>query len=255
MRLENKISIITGAAGGIGLAIAEKFHQEGATVIIADIDESKGNETAKTLQRASFVKTDVSKASSWERLVKKTVKEHGHVDILVNNAAVALFDRDSDPIATEEAAWDITLSVNLKSVYLGCQAVLPAMLSNNGGAIVNIASVVAHLGSNPPQIAYTASKGGVLAMSRDIAVTYARQNIRVNCVSPGGVGTDMLMQLDNADPIKAKKRNVHIPMNRLGKPEEIANAVAFLASNEASYITGQYLCVDGGAYGALITET
>ena len=257
MRLQGKTSIVTGAGGGIGFAIAEKFAREGATVVIAEMDADKGRQAAEKLDAAGFkaetVTMDVSRAPDWTRVISHIVDRYGRIDILVNNAAVALVGQDRTPVDTVEMAWDTTLNVNLKGVYLGCGAVIPAMLEQGGGSIVNIASLVAHMGSNPPQIAYTASKGGVISMTRDIAVTYARQNIRVNCVSPGGVATEMLMAL-SSDPEKERKRNVHIPMNRLGKPEEIANAVAFLASDEASYITGQYLCVDGGANGALITE-
>ena len=257
MRLENKVCVVTGAGRGIGLAVANKFCEEGATVVIAELDEQNAVKASNMLHSQGFaahaLKADVSKAESWRSLVAKIKSDIGRIDVLVNNASIALVGRDNGPEDTAEPAWDETLAVNLKSVYLGCQAVLPGMVSGGGGSIVNIASVVALLGSNPPQIAYTASKGGVVAMTRDIAVTYAQKGVRINCVCPGGVNTEMLAQL-SSDPEKERKRNVHIPMKRLARPEEIANAVAFLASDEASYITGQYLCVDGGAYGALITE-
>ena len=257
MRLQNKACIITGAGRGIGFAIAEKFVHEGGRVAIAEIDSALAESAAEKLRglagQVVAVKTDVSKAESWKQLAEVTMAEFGRIDILVNNASIALNDHDGTPEETHEDAWEKTLSVNLKSVFLGCRTVLPSMVENGGGAIVNIASIVALMGSNPPQIAYTASKGGVISMTRDIAVTYAQKGVRLNCVAPGGVATEMLASL-SSDPEKERKRNVHIPMNRLGDPVEIANAVAFLASDEASYITGQTLCVDGGAYGALITE-
>lgn len=255
MRLLGKRTIITGAGSGIGTAIAERFVAEGARVAIADRNLAAAEVVAARLRagggEAIAIEADVSSAASTAAMVETGVAAFGGLDVLVCNAGI-VHPADADAVSTPEEAWDATISVNLKSVYLGAKYSVPAIERSGGGAIVTIASIVALLGSHPSQIAYTASKGGVVAMSRELAVDLARRNIRVNAVLPGVTATEMAKRIVRDDAAYQQRRQ-HIPMGRLGLPEEIAALTAFLASDEASYITGQAIPVDGGMVGAYLT--
>jgi NAD(P)-dependent dehydrogenase (short-subunit alcohol dehydrogenase family) len=255
MRLAGKRTIITGAAAGIGTAIAERFCAEGARVLIADRDFAGAEATAARLRgtgaEAVAARVDVSVSASVAAMVASCVDVFGGLDVLVNNAGI-VHPQDTDAVSTPEDAWDTTLAVNLKSVYLGAKHAIPVIEAGGGGAIVNIASIVAMLGSHPSQIAYTASKGGIVALSRELAVSLARRGIRVNAVCPGVTATAMSAQLVR-DDAAYELRRLHIPMGRLGLPAEVAALTAFLASDDASYITGQAIPVDGGMVGAYLT--
>jgi NAD(P)-dependent dehydrogenase (short-subunit alcohol dehydrogenase family) len=250
-RLAGKIAIITGGGGGIGLASARRLHAEGATVIIADIDEATGTKAAEEVS-GLYVPVDVSDESSVNSLFDLVASSYGSVDIAVNNAGIS--PPDDDLIEnTELPAWQRVQDVNLKSVYLCCRAALRHMAPAGRGSIVNIASFVAVMGSATSQISYTASKGGVLAMSRELGVQFARQGIRVNALCPGPVNTPLLQELFASDPERAARRMVHVPMGRFGEADEIAAVVAFLASDDASFITAASYLVDGGISAAYTT--
>jgi NAD(P)-dependent dehydrogenase (short-subunit alcohol dehydrogenase family) len=250
-RLAGRIAVVTGGGGGIGLASARRLHAEGATVVIADIDERAGSAAADQVS-GSFVPVDVSDEASVNALFDNVVSGHGAVDIAVNNAGIS--PPDDDLIEnTELPAWQRVQDVNLKSVYLCCRAALRHMVPAGRGSIVNIASFVAVMGSATSQISYTASKGGVLAMSRELGVQFARQGIRVNALCPGPVNTPLLQELFANDPERAARRMVHVPMGRFGEADEIAAVVAFLASDDASFITAASYLVDGGISAAYTT--
>jgi NAD(P)-dependent dehydrogenase (short-subunit alcohol dehydrogenase family) len=250
-RLAGRIAVVTGGGGGIGLASARRLHAEGATVVIADIDERAGSAAADQVS-GSFVPVDVSDEASVNALFDNVVSGHGAVDIAVNNAGIS--PPDDDLIEnTELPAWQRVQDVNLKSVYLCCRAALRHMAPAGRGSIVNIASFVAVMGSATSQISYTASKGGVLAMSRELGVQFARQGIRVNALCPGPVNTPLLQELFANDPERAARRMVHVPMGRFGEADEIAAVVAFLASDDASFITAASYLVDGGISAAYTT--
>lgn len=255
MRLNGKRAIVTGAASGIGAAIALRFAREGASVAIADLNGEAAEAMAGRLRadgsKAVAIAADVSSSQSVRRMIEICVADFGGLDILVNNAGIVHRD-DTQVEATSEEAWDATLAVNLKGVFLCSKFAVPAMLKSGGGAIVNVASIVGLVGSYPAQIAYTASKGGVLALSREMAVGLARRGIRVNAICPGLTMTAMLEGLVH-DDAAFQLRRLHIPMGRMAAPDEIAATAAFLASGEASYITGQTVPVDGGLYGAYLT--
>jgi len=255
MRLKGKRAIITGGAAGIGAAIAERFAAEGAAVVIADRNAEAAEEAASRLRdRASSVlalAVDVSLPDSARSMVESCVARFGGLDILINNAGIVHRD-DTELETTPEHAWDATLAVNLKGVFLCSKYAVPAISASGGGAIVNIASIVALMGSFPAQVAYTASKGGVLALSREMAVGLARRGIRVNAICPGLTATAMAAGLVQ-DDAAFQLRRLHIPMGRMAEPGEIAAAAAFLASDDASYITGQAFPVDGGLTGAFLT--
>ena len=234
-RLAGKIAVVTGGGSGIGLASARRLHAEGATVVIGDIDERTGTAAADELG-GLFVPVDVSDEASVNGLYDTAADRYGSIDIAVNNAGIS--PPDDDLIEnTELPAWQKVQDVNLKSVYLCCRAVLRHMAPAGHGSIVNIASFVAVMGSATSQISYTASKGGVLAMSRELGVQFARQGIRVNALCPGPVNTPLLQELFAKDPERAARRMVHVPMGRFGEADEIAAVVAFLASDDASFIT------------------
>jgi NAD(P)-dependent dehydrogenase (short-subunit alcohol dehydrogenase family) len=249
-RLAGKVSVITGAGSGIGLATARRFAAEGAKVVCADIDPGAGAKAAAEVA-GLFVEVDVTSESQVETLYQTAVDEYGGLDIAFNNAGISPPDDDSI-LTTGLDAWQRVQEVNLTSVYLCCKFAIRHM-QERGGSIINTASFVAVLGSATSQISYTASKGGVLAMSRELGVQFARQGIRVNALCPGPVNTPLLKELFAKDPERAARRLVHVPMGRFGEAEEIAAAVTFLASDDASFITASTFLVDGGISGAYVT--
>jgi NAD(P)-dependent dehydrogenase (short-subunit alcohol dehydrogenase family) len=254
-RLEKKVVIITGSGSGIGREMALLFAREGARLTISDVNDRGGENTVSELQKsgheAIFVHTDVSRESEVKNLVQKTEERFGQLHGIVNNAGI-FPDADQSVVNTSEETWDQVMSVNLKGVFFGCKHAIPAILRSGGGFVINIASFVALMGAAVPQIAYTASKGGVLSMSREIAIEFANKNLRVNAICPGPVETPLLSSI-LSDPAKRQRRLVHIPMGRFAKPREIASAALFLASDEASYINGATFVVDGGITAAYIT--
>jgi len=254
-RLADKVAVITGGSDGIGRESCFLFSKNGAKVVVVDINEKRGQEVVDTITKwggaATFVKADVSKAGDVERMIQVGEKTFGKVNIIFNNAGVMLSE-DDDAINTSEATWDKTMNINLKGVFLGCKYGIPALKRAGGGSIINTASFVAKLGAATPQIAYTASKGGVLSMTKELAVIHAREGIRVNALCPGPLRTDLLDKFLDTEE-KRQRRLVHIPMGRFGKAEEIANAALFLASDESSFITGAEFLVDGGITAAYVT--
>jgi NAD(P)-dependent dehydrogenase (short-subunit alcohol dehydrogenase family) len=254
-RLDGKVALITGAAGGMGLVAAQLFAQQGAHVMIADFNAEGAEAAAAGIRadggQAASVGGDVSRSADVEAMVSATVKAFGGLHVLYNNAGIMMGD-DDNPVTTSEDVWDRTMDVNLKGVFLACKHGIPAMLASGGGSIINVASFVAHMGAATPQIAYTATKGGVLSMTREIAAIYARQGIRVNALCPGPVGTPLLAELWS-DAARKARRVVHIPMGRWAEAEELARAALFLASNDSSFMTGQSLIVDGGIVSSYTT--
>ncbi|WP_166785575.1 3-oxoacyl-ACP reductase [Cryobacterium cryoconiti] len=250
-RLAGRVAVITGGASGIGLATAKRFAAEGATVVIGDLDETAGLAAADLLD-CLFVKVDVTDEDEVNALFDTAYLTYGAVDVAFNNAGISPPDDDSIE-TTELPAWQRVQDVNLKSVYLCCRSALRYMVKQGRGSIINTASFVAVLGSATSQISYTASKGGVLALSRELGVQFARQGIRVNALCPGPVNTPLLQELFAKDPERAARRLVHIPVGRFAEPEELAAAVAFLASDDSSFITGSTFLVDGGISSAYVT--
>ena len=250
-RLAGRVAVITGGASGIGLATAKRFAAEGATVVIGDLDEEAGLAAADLLD-CLFVRVDVTDEDQVNVLFDTAYLTYGSVDIAFNNAVISPPDDDSIE-TTELPAWQRVQDVNLKSVYLCCRSALRYMVRQGRGSIINTASFVAVLGSATSQISYTASKGGVLALSRELGVQFARQGIRVNALCPGPVNTPLLQELFAKDPERAARRLVHIPLGRFAEPEELAAAVAFLASDDSSFITGSTFLVDGGISSAYVT--
>jgi NAD(P)-dependent dehydrogenase (short-subunit alcohol dehydrogenase family) len=251
MRLQDKVALITGGGSGIGRQAAVLFAKEDAKVVVVDLDEKAGRETASMIKDAIFVRADVSSARDCQQMVEAAEKAFGKLNVLFNNAGIML-SKDDDAISTEEAVWDQTLDVNAKGVFLGCKYGIPALRRAGGGSIINTASFVARLGAATPQIAYTASKGAVLSMTRELAIIHAREKIRVNALCPGPLKTELLMKFLNTEA-KLNRRLVHLPMGRFGEAEEIARAALFLASDESSYITGSEFMVDGGLTAAYVT--
>jgi NAD(P)-dependent dehydrogenase (short-subunit alcohol dehydrogenase family) len=254
-RLDGKVALITGAASGIGRIAASLFAGEGARMVLADVADDEGTVTAEGIVaaggQASYVHADVSSPSQAEAMVAFAVDRFGSLDVLYNNAGIFPGD-DGSVTETPEATWDRVMAINLKGVFLGCKYGIPAMLDSGGGSIINVASFVALMGAAAPQVAYTASKGGVLSMTREIAVEFARRGIRANALCPGPIETPLLAEL-LAEPARRQRRLVHIPLGRFGQAEEIANAALFLASDESSYITGSTFVVDGGITAAYVT--
>ncbi len=250
-RLKDKVAVVTGGASGIGLAAVKRMRDEGAVVVIGDLDEATGKTVANDLN-VTFVQVDVADQVAVDTLFDTAFELHGGVDIAFNNAGIS--PPEDDLIETTGIdAWDRVQDVNLKSVFFCCKAALRHMVPAQKGSIINTASFVAVNGSATSQISYTASKGGVLAMSRELGIQYARQGIRVNALCPGPVNTPLLRELFAKDPERAARRLVHVPMGRFAEPEELAAAVAFLASDDSSFITGSSFLVDGGITGHYVT--
>jgi NAD(P)-dependent dehydrogenase (short-subunit alcohol dehydrogenase family) len=250
-RFTDRVAVITGGAGGIGRASAERLAAEGATVVIVDTNEEAGKALAEDLG-GLFIAADVISPDDNTRIYEQTHSTYGRIDVAFHNAGISPPDDDSI-LDTGLEAWKRVQDVNLTSVFLGCKAVLPYMLAQGRGSIINTASFVATLGAATSQISYTASKGGVLAMTRELGVQFARQGVRVNALSPGPVATPLLMELFANDPERARRRLVHVPVGRFAEPSEIASAVAFLGSDDASFITASNFLVDGGLTGAYVT--
>jgi len=255
MRLKDKIALITGGSSGIGKGSAILFAKEGAKVVIADINDQGGEETVRIIteagHEAAYIHSDVSKAVDCEQMISFAENEYGKLDVLFNNAGIMHHNDDNSQV-TEEDIWDMTMTINAKSVFLGCKYGIPALKRAGGGSVINTASFVALMGAATPQIAYTASKGAILSMTRELAVIHARENIRVNALCPGPLRTELLMKILNTEE-KKQRRLVHIPMGRFGEAQEIAKSALFLASDESSYMTGSQFVVDGGITSAYVT--
>jgi NAD(P)-dependent dehydrogenase (short-subunit alcohol dehydrogenase family) len=251
-RLDGKVAVITGAAGGIGREAAVLFSEEGAAVCVADVSAEAGEEAAAACREAFFQPVDVTDPASVEAMYAATVERYGGVDVLYNNAGIMPPD-DASVLETEPEAWDRVVDVNAKGVYLCCRHGIPRLLQRGGGSVINVASFVALVGAATSQIAYTASKGAVLSLTRELAVEFARQGVRVNALCPGPVETPLLLRLFEDDPAAYARRRVHLPMGRLAKAREIALGALFLASDESSYVTGSTFLVDGGLTAAYVT--
>jgi len=250
-RLEGRVAVVTGGASGIGLAAVRRLADEGARIVIGDVDPGSGEAAAAEVD-GIFVKTDVTSAEDVAAMFRTAKEAFGSIDIAFNNAGISPPDDDSI-LETGIDAWRRVQEVNLTSVYLCCKEVIPYMLEQGKGSIINTASFVATMAAATSQISYTASKGGVLAMSRELGVQFARSGIRVNALSPGPVNTPLLIELFAKDPERAARRLVHIPMGRFGEPSELAAAVAFLASDDSSFLTASNFLIDGGISGAYVT--
>ena len=254
-RLAGQVALITGGGAGIGRATALRFAQEGAAIVLADVNDAAGQAVVAELRaagaEASYVHADVSKDADVAAMVAHAEEAFGKLTILFNNAGI-MDARDDDAVATDEAVWDLTMDVNAKGVFLGCKHGIPALRRAGGGAIVNTASFVALRGAATAQIAYTASKGAVLALTRELAVVHAREGIRVNALCPGPLRTELLMKFLDDDE-KRQRRLVHVPMGRFGEASEMAEAALYLADPASSYVTGTELTVDGGLTAAYVT--
>jgi NAD(P)-dependent dehydrogenase (short-subunit alcohol dehydrogenase family) len=250
-RLEGKVAVITGAASGIGRASALRFAAEGAHVVVADLDDAGGTALADEIG-GLYVHADVTDSDDVQEMYATAVERFGGLDVCFNNAGISPPDDDSI-LETEIDAWRRVQEVNLTSVYLCCKYGIPHLLDRGRGSVINTASFVAVMGAATSQISYTASKGGVLAMSRELGVQFARQGVRVNALCPGPVNTPLLQELFAKDPERAARRLVHIPLGRFAEPEEIAAAAAFLASDDSSFMTASSFLVDGGISGAYVT--
>jgi NAD(P)-dependent dehydrogenase (short-subunit alcohol dehydrogenase family) len=249
-RLDGKVAVITGAAGGIGREAALLFSAEGASVCVADV--VNGEATASEAGDAFFQHVDVTDAESVRAMFDATRDRYGGIDVLYNNAGIMPAD-DASILETEPEAWERVHAVNTRGVFLCCKHGIPHLLDRGGGSVINVASFVAILGAATSQIAYTASKGAVLSMTRELAVEFARRGVRVNAICPGPVETPLLMRLFEEDPAAYERRRVHIPMGRLAQPREIAQGALWLASDDASYVTGSTFVVDGGITAAYVT--
>jgi NAD(P)-dependent dehydrogenase (short-subunit alcohol dehydrogenase family) len=254
-RIEGKVAVVTGGCSGIGLATVRRFVEEGARVVIGDIDAGAGARLVEELggaDVATYVHVDVTSKEQVDAMFRTAKETYGSVDIAFNNAGISPPEDDSI-LDTDLDTWRRVQEVNLTSVYLSCQAALPHMLEQRSGSIINTASFVAVMGAATSQISYSASKGGVLSMSRELGVQFAREGIRVNALCPGPVNTPLLQELFAKDPERAARRLVHVPMGRFAEPVEMANAALFLASDESSFVTASTFLVDGGISGAYVT--
>jgi len=256
-RLEGKVALITGAGSGVGREASLLFAKEGASVAVVDVDPTAGQQTVDAiaekygLKNAMFIRSDISQAVDCEAMVAMAESVFGKLNILFNNAGI-MHSHDDNAVTTDEEVWDETMNINLKGIFLGCKYGIPALRRAKGGSIINTGSFVAYLGAATPQIAYTASKGGVISLTRELAVLHARENIRVNSLCPGPLKTELLMKFLDTEA-KRQRRLVHIPMGRFGEAKEIAKAALFLASDDSSYVTGTSLMVDGGIAAAYVT--
>jgi NAD(P)-dependent dehydrogenase (short-subunit alcohol dehydrogenase family) len=254
-RLDGKVALITGGASGMGMVASQLFASEGAKVVLTDVADDAGDQVAERIRadggEATYVHADVSSETDAKAMVEKAVTSYGGLSVLYNNAGVMLAD-DGSVDSTDESIWDTTLAINVKGVAHGCKYGIPAMIESGGGSVINVASFVAWMGAATSQTAYTASKGAVLAMTREIAVEYARKGVRCNALCPGPIETQLLLAL-LSDEKKKQRRFVHIPMGRLGHADELAKAALFLASDDSSYMTGASLVVDGGITAAYVT--
>ena len=254
-RLSGKVALITGAGGGIGRATTLLFSSHGAQVVAVDNDKENGLKTVQMSEEQGgdtlFVEANIAQATDCENMIQRTIEHYGKLDVLFNNAGIMHPD-DSHATDTEENIWDMTMDINLKGVFFGCKYGIPALRNNGGGSVINTASFVAVMGAATPQIAYTASKGGVLAMTRELAIVHARENIRFNALCPGPLHTEMLMKFLDTER-KKQRRLIHIPIGRFGLAEEMAEAALYLGSDESSYVTGTDFRVDGGITAAYVT--
>ena len=254
-RIQDRVAVVTGGCSGIGLATVQRFVEEGAKVVIGDIDDQRGHQLVGQLGGAAvatYVHVDVRDKEQVDALFRTAKDTYGSVDIAFNNAGISPPEDDSI-LDTDLDAWRKGQEVNLTSGYLGCKAALPYMLEQGKGSIINTASFVAVMGAATSQISYSASKGGVLSMTRELGVQFARQGVRVNALCPGPVNTPLLQELFAKDAERAARRLVHVPMGRFGEPEEMAAAVLFLASDDSSFMTANTFLVDGGISGAYVT--
>ena len=251
-RLEGKVAVITGAGGGMGREAALLFSEEGAQVCVADVNADAAEQTARDTRDAFAVQVDVADQDSVRAMYDQTKQRYGGIDILYNNAGISPGD-DASILETEPDAWDRVQAVNTRGVYLCCKHGIPYLLERGGGSVINVASFVALVGAATSQISYTASKGAVLALTRELGVQFAREGVRVNALCPGPVETPLLLAIWGDDPAAAQRRLVHLPMGRLAKPREIVNAALFLASDESSYVNAATFVVDGGLTGAYVT--
>lgn len=255
MRLEGKVALITGAGSGIGRESAVLFAAEGAQVVVVDINDPAGEETVQMIHNAggeaTYIHAEVSQEADCRDMIRAAEEQYGQLSVLFNNAGIS-HAADDDAVNTSVDVWDLTMAVNVRGVFLGCKYGIPALRRAGGGSIINTASFVAVLGAATPQLAYTASKGAVLAMTRELATIHARENIRVNALCPGPLRTELLMKyLDTEE--KRQRRLVHIPMGRFGEAKEMAKAALFLASDDASFTTGATFLADGGITAAYVT--
>ena len=252
-RLDGKVAVITGAGGGMGREAAIVFTGEGAKVCVADVDQEIAEETVSECPGDAFaVRVNVADADDVKHMYASTAEQFGGIDVLYNNAGISPAD-DASVLDTSVEAWQRVQDVNTKGVFLCCKHGIPYLLERGGGSVINVASFVAILGAATSQISYTASKGAVLSMSRELAVQFARQGIRVNALCPGPVETPLLLAIYGDDPSAFKRRQVHWPTGRLGKPREIVNAALFLASDESTFVNGATFVVDGGLTAAYVT--
>jgi NAD(P)-dependent dehydrogenase (short-subunit alcohol dehydrogenase family) len=251
-RLEGKVVVITGAGGGMGREAALLFSDEGARVCVADVDRAAAELTATEAREAFAVEVDVAEPESVRAMYEAAAARYGGIDVLYNNAGISPPD-DSSILDTEPEAWQRVQDVNTKGVYLCCKHGMPYLLERGGGSVINVASFVALMGAATSQISYTASKGAVLSLSRELAVQFARHGVRVNALCPGPVETPLLLRIFGDDPAAFERRRIHLPMGRLAKPREIVNAALFLASDESSYVNGATFVVDGGLTAAYVT--
>ncbi len=254
-KLTDKVALITGGASGIGHETAKLFATEGAKVVVVDINDDEGKKTVSLIRDAGgdavFQHADVSSSADCESMIRKAEETYGSLNILFNNAGI-MDGRDDNAMATEEEVWELTMAINLKGVFLGCKYGIPALKRAGGGSIINTASFVGLMGAATPQIAYTASKGGVIALSRELSVIHARENIRVNALCPGPLRTELLMKFLDTEE-KKQRRLVHIPAGRFGEAREMAQAALYLAGDDSSYVTGTEFVVDGGITAAYVT--